>query len=216
MKGYHMDSCVMKYSFLLYLFILGLSSYACFSDGVMDEYGSRFYDTATRDLEGVMEQEIDELGIDDLMRTSKLLVIDFFSPMCGPCQALKPIFIEIANTYQEYADFVMIDGSKYPECLDPFAIEGFPTVVIMSQGEVLEKIIGLQTKEYLEDRIIEWVSRIRMADLDDEQYQEECDQLYITDDDDDLASEDDNSCVQGQESGAKSKLQCDDTGCYVR
>jgi thiol-disulfide isomerase/thioredoxin len=142
-----MNFCARRYGFLLYLFIVSVASYASLSNAAANERGGPTH-TAMKGSEvivgkrwggkrggvvgkgartGVAQPEINGVMIDDLIETSTLLVIDFFTPICGPCNELKPIFKKLAREFRSYADFIMIDERKSSWYVESFGITGFPT-----------------------------------------------------------------------------------------
>jgi hypothetical protein len=90
---------------------------------------------------------------------------------------------------------------------------------LISRGKLLEKIEGLQTKEYLEKRIVRWFNQISSmgnGQEQDEQDQEEFDQLHGMQDDGAVVDNSDNACAAEEQTCIDKGLQCNDTGCYVR
>jgi len=74
------------------------------------------------------------------------VLIDFWSPQCGPCKKLLPIIDEIKK---ENPDVVVIKINVL-ENMDEaikYNVRSLPTLIFLKDGEVSDKMIGLQSKE---------------------------------------------------------------------
>jgi len=74
------------------------------------------------------------------------VLIDFWSPQCGPCKKLLPIIDEIKK---ENPDVVVIKINVL-ENMDEaikYSVRSLPTLIFLKDGEVSDKMIGLQSKE---------------------------------------------------------------------
>ena len=82
-----------------------------------------------------------------------VIIIDFYAPWCGPCRTLKPIFEEIAQEFKNVYGFAKINVDNCQEVAKKYQISSLPTIAIISQGKMLGKIVGLQSKETLIEKI---------------------------------------------------------------
>jgi len=78
------------------------------------------------------------------------VLIDFWSPMCGPCRKLSPIIDEIDKDY-EHVNVVkantMIESSMATE----YSIRALPTLVFLKDGEEVHREVGLVSKKDIEE-----------------------------------------------------------------
>ena len=88
---------------------------------------------------------------------SKLKVMDFYANWCGPCKTLAPI---IKDLMEEYGDgeksgviVEKIDVDEHKDLADKYSIRSIPTIVFEKDGEVLERVTGLQSKAVLVAKI---------------------------------------------------------------
>jgi len=100
-----------------------------------------------------MALEITDKTFDDLLKSDKPLVIDFWAEWCGPCRMVGPIIEELA---EEYADKVIIgkvDVDSNDEITSKYGIRNIPTVLFIKNGEVVEKQVGAAQKSVFKDKI---------------------------------------------------------------
>jgi thioredoxin 1 len=74
------------------------------------------------------------------------VLIDFWSPQCGPCRQLTPIIDEIA-TEHETLTVVKINILDNMDEARKFDVMALPTLVFLKDGEVVETLVGLKKKE---------------------------------------------------------------------
>ena len=80
------------------------------------------------------------------------VVIDFHATWCGPCKVLSPILEELNNEI-DGVDFVKLDVDQHPQIAGQNQVMGVPTVVILKDGEVKERFVGVQPKEVIKEKI---------------------------------------------------------------
>jgi len=86
------------------------------------------------------------------------VVLDFGAEWCGPCKALAPIIEEIAGEMAEAADFYAVDIAHAPEAAAQFGVMSVPTVVIVKNGEEVDRSVGFVPKSRLSEFITSHVS----------------------------------------------------------
>lgn len=97
---------------------------------------------------------ITEENIASHLETSKtkLLIIKCYTPWCGPCKQMTPIFKELAKTFPDHI-FAQIDVDDEVELADRYNIFSIPTIIFIKDGVVILKISGFQNKIELEQTI---------------------------------------------------------------
>lgn len=90
-----------------------------------------------------------ENEFEELIKKGKVLV-DFYATWCGPCQLLSPILEEIEKENKEVT-IVKIDVDKNESLARKHGIMSIPTIEIYDKGNLVDKQVGLLSKEEIED-----------------------------------------------------------------
>ena len=80
------------------------------------------------------------------VRRSGVTMVDFSAVWCPPCKVLKPIIEELDSAYGDKLAVLMVDTDESPELASEFGVMSNPTVILFSDGEPVEKLIGLRPK----------------------------------------------------------------------
>jgi thioredoxin 1 len=100
------------------------------------------------ELKKISEKErtaIINKNIEDLIN-----IFYFTADWCQPCKKIKPIVQEI-NKDKSGLKFHMVDADIEQELVQRFKIQSLPTFIIINQGKEVQRLIGLQTKEKLQE-----------------------------------------------------------------
>ena len=100
-----------------------------------------------------MVKDINAEEYEALKESSKPVVIDFHATWCGPCKILSPILEELQEEMEE-VEFVKLDVDQFPEISGANQVMGVPTVVIIKDGEVKDRFVGVQPKETIKEKIL--------------------------------------------------------------
>tara|TARA_B100001079_G_C15972145_1_gene323880 strand:+ start:196 stop:507 length:312 start_codon:yes stop_codon:yes gene_type:complete len=99
-----------------------------------------------------MVREINAEEYAEIVNSSNPVVIDFHATWCGPCKVLSPILEEL-NEEIEDVEFVKLDVDQHPQIAGQNQVMGVPTVVILKDGEVKDRFVGVQPKEVIKEKI---------------------------------------------------------------
>jgi len=82
-----------------------------------------------------------------------LEIIDFTAAWCGPCKMQKPIIEELEVKYTDKVQFSVVDVDENQTLAREYSIHAIPTIVLLSNGELVSSFVGLTSKEKLETEI---------------------------------------------------------------
>jgi len=88
-----------------------------------------------------------------IINENKPVLLDFYADWCGPCQTLLPIIEGLATKHE--TDFVIakvnVDNNR--ELAQKFTVRSIPSLFFIENGEIKERLVGLQTKSALDQKI---------------------------------------------------------------
>lgn len=77
------------------------------------------------------------------------LLLDFYSPTCGPCRMLSPVIDRLAQQFFGRAIIARIDTSANPLSAGQYGIRGVPTLIFFKNGQVVDQIVGALPEDAL-------------------------------------------------------------------
>jgi len=84
-----------------------------------------------------------------VLESSKPVLVDFYADWCGPCRVQGPIVDELAGEYEGRAEIGKVDVDAQPELAGRYHVHSIPTLLVFKDGEVVDKIVGAQSRETL-------------------------------------------------------------------
>lgn len=87
-----------------------------------------------------------------------LVLIDFWATWCGPCRMQAPILDQLSEEYDEDEfRIVKMDVDENPQTPQQFGIMSIPTLLLKKDGQVVEKAVGVHSKEQLRQMIDQYL-----------------------------------------------------------
>lgn len=97
---------------------------------------------------------ISTAAYDTVVKKCDIVVIDCWAPWCQPCKNYAPIFEDIASSSKkENVLFAKCNVENEQDLAAKFGIRSIPTVLIVKDGEVVEKKLGGLTKEMIDQLV---------------------------------------------------------------
>jgi thioredoxin 1 len=81
------------------------------------------------------------------------VLVDFGAPWCPPCRVQEPILEELEKDFGNRVVMAKVDADEEPDLAARFGIMGLPTLLLFKDGELVETLRGLQSKEHLSTQI---------------------------------------------------------------
>lgn len=88
----------------------------------------------------------------EVLKSEKTVLIDFWAVWCGPCQMMAPVVEEIAEEYPEYK-VGKVNVDEEPQLAQAFSISSIPTLVAVKNGKITGQIIGFRPKAEILDML---------------------------------------------------------------
>ncbi|NDO19011.1 thioredoxin [Lachnospiraceae bacterium MD329] len=91
----------------------------------------------------------------EVLKSDKLVLVDFWASWCGPCKMVSPIIEQLAKEYDGKVKVCKLNVDDEGEIAAQNAIVSIPTVILFENGKPVKKLIGAHSLDDYEDAIDE-------------------------------------------------------------
>lgn len=85
----------------------------------------------------------------EVKRSTQPVLVDFYADWCGPCRKQLPIMDEMAKDYSSKAKIGKVNVEEGKITAAEFGISSIPALLVFKDGQVVERLIGLHSKNQL-------------------------------------------------------------------
>lgn len=90
---------------------------------------------------------------EEVLERATPVLVDFWAPWCGPCRAFAPTIDQLAEEFDSQAIVGKLNVDDHQQVAARYGIQSIPTLMIFSNGKILDKIVGAVPKNVLAQRV---------------------------------------------------------------
>ncbi len=83
---------------------------------------------------------------DDVLKSEKPVVVDFWAEWCGPCKMIAPALEEISSELGDQVTVAKLNIDDNPKTPAAYGVRGIPTLMLFKDGQVAAMKIGALPK----------------------------------------------------------------------
>ncbi len=87
----------------------------------------------------------------EVLDASQPVLVDFWAPWCAPCRQLLPVIEQLAQENAGSVKFGKVNVDENQDVAIKYGIMGLPTLLVFKNGEVVQKLSGVQPKPKLQE-----------------------------------------------------------------
>lgn len=83
---------------------------------------------------------------EEVLKSDKPVLIDFYANWCGPCRAMGPVIEEIAEETTDSIKVGKINVDENQDLAMKYGVMSIPTILVIKNGKVEKTFVGMRDK----------------------------------------------------------------------
>lgn len=94
--------------------------------------------------------DADDDDFDDVAASSSInVLVDLWAPWCGPCRTVSPALEQLAHEFAGKVKLVKVNVDGAPRTQTRFGVQGIPTLIMLSGGREVGRLVGARPQHEL-------------------------------------------------------------------
>ena len=89
----------------------------------------------------------------EVLQSNQAVLVDFWAPWCGPCRQIAPLIDQLATQYAGTVKIGKLNIDDNPQVTSQYGIQSIPTLLLLRNGEVTERFVGMPPRMKLEEAL---------------------------------------------------------------
>ena len=89
----------------------------------------------------------------EVLKSDKVVLVDFWAPWCMPCKIIAPAVEKISEEMKGEVKVMKSNIDEVPEIATEMSILNIPTLLLFKDGKEIARMIGVNSKEAIENKI---------------------------------------------------------------